>query len=103
MLFSVAGCGEDKPKKENNDLPSSEVSTGFDVDLSGGTAQSGSIYKNVLNGADTDLSSVNDNSVHKGRATNLKGKTVKVQTWGQSLNVTGARSEEHTSELQSLC
>lgn len=87
MLFSVAGCGKDNSKKNP---ASSEVSGGFDVDANGGTAQSGSIYKNILTGADTDLSSVNDNSVYKGRATDLKGKTVKVQSWGQSLDVTGA-------------
>ena len=84
-LNFISGCGK-KDDTTNNSSPdmtqsSSESQMGFDVDTNGNTATSSEVYKNVISGV-TDLTNINNNKDYTGRVTDLKGKTVKIQSWG---------------------
>ena len=107
FIICLVGCGE-KPTETNNssveEVSSVEAQGGFDMDDDGATA-SGGIYKNIVTDKGADLKQYNDNKVYKGRATDLKGKTILVQSWGTgstALNGTGLLPKRANALISSI-
>lgn len=92
--LAITGCGK-QPAESTADPAvstgeSSSDAGGFDIDASGSSVSGGSIYKNIVKDAKSDLSNLNKSDVYTGRATDLKGKTVIIQSWGSgSTKLTG--------------